>query len=65
MNRTTKTERQPEPAVISSLTFEPAAGSNLARAMDQAQMLAAEFQGAAVVFRHGALEVTVKAGGAA
>lgn len=57
-------ERQAEPAAITSLTFEPAAGSNLARAMDQAQMLAAEFQGAAVVFRHGALEVTVKAGGA-
>lgn len=54
-----------EPGTITSLTFEPPAGSNLQRAVAMAEQLAIEYQGAAVVFHMGAMEVSVRAGGAA
>ena len=53
-----------EPGTITSLTFEPPAGSNLQRAVAMAEQLAIEYQGATVVFRFGYMEVTIRDGGA-
>lgn len=64
MSRTAPTQKQAEPAIISSLTFTPPPGCNLQRAVAMAEQLAIEYQGAVVVFRFGYMEVSIRDGGA-